>query len=81
MTKKIKRWVTMQRIWGVLKILIILVPIVLGAIYLPPLARKGIEPLQDFYQQVLDFIQQGKQSQELLQQLSNQPDVNNLIPQ
>ncbi len=37
MTKKIDRFVFWQKIFGTLQILIIVVPIVLGIIYLPPL--------------------------------------------
>lgn len=41
MTKSIKNFTTHQRIFGILKLLIIVVPIILGIIYLPPLL-KGI---------------------------------------
>jgi len=49
MTKGIKSFVLWQRIFGVLKLLIIVVPIVLGIIYLPSL----IESIQQRYQEIL----------------------------
>ena len=72
MTKKIKRWVTTQRIWGVLKILIIIIPIVLGIVYLPPLVKKGIEPLQEVYQEFLGFTQGAEDQGAIIQQITNQ---------
>jgi len=51
MTKSIKSFVIWQRIFGLLKILIIVVPIVLGIIYLPPL----IKDLINQYQSILDI--------------------------
>jgi hypothetical protein len=47
MTKGVKRFVTMQRIFTVLKLLIIVVPIVLGIIYLPPLIENLVKQYQD----------------------------------
>lgn len=64
MTKKIKRWIVWQRVWGVIKILIILIPIVLGVIYLPPLVKKAIEP----YQQFLN-VGQKPENQNFIQQI------------
>lgn len=72
MTKKIKRWVAWQRIWGWLKIVIILVPIVLGIIYLPPLMRELLAPLLEAYQNVLGLTQSAGQSQGIIDQLMNQ---------
>lgn len=46
-TKKINKYLLMQRVWGFLKVLIILVPIALGILYLPPLIKNLIEPYQD----------------------------------
>lgn len=37
--KQLKSWVVWQRIFGVIKILIILIPIILGIIFLPPLLK------------------------------------------
>lgn len=39
MVKSIKRYVVWQRIFGLLKVLIILIPIIIGVIYLPPLIK------------------------------------------
>jgi len=51
MTKKIKDWMAWQRVWGIIKILIIIIPIVFASIYLPPLLVKALQP----YQELLDF--------------------------
>lgn len=40
MVKGIKSFLFWQRIWGVIKILIIIVPIVISIIYLPPLFKQ-----------------------------------------
>lgn len=47
---EIKRYIRWQRIWATLRFLIILVPIILGIIYLPPFVRDFI----DNYRQYLD---------------------------
>ena len=47
-TKYIKRHVIIQQIFGLLKILIIAVPIVLGIIYLPPLLKDVYAKYQEF---------------------------------
>ena len=47
MIKSIKRYVITQRIFGILKLLIIVVPIILGLIYLPPLIKSAIAPYQE----------------------------------
>ena len=78
MTKKINRWVVWQRFWSVLKILIIVIPIVIGVLYLPPLVHKMVEP----YQQLLNF---GKDSsdQNLVDQIKSliNLDANKQIPE
>lgn len=48
-SKKIRRWVAWQRAWGVVKILIIAVPIILGIIYLPPLIEDLVKPVQELF--------------------------------
>ena len=40
MVKGIKSFLFWQRIWGVIKILIIVAPIIIGIIYLPPLFKQ-----------------------------------------
>lgn len=72
MTKKIKRWVTFQRVWGVVKILIILVPLILASIYLPPLVQKSVEPIRTLYQEFTNLTQGVKQQEALIQQYSDQ---------
>lgn len=66
MTKKISRWIVWQRFWSVLKILIIVIPIVVGLLYLPPLVHKMVEP----YEQLLNFGQSGN-DQSLIDQLKS----------
>ena len=51
LAEKINRWIFWQQVWRVIKILIIVVPIILGIIYLPPILQKVFAP----YQQVLNF--------------------------
>ena len=49
--KSIKKYIIWQRVFGILKLLIILVPIVLGIIYLPPLLKGAI----DQYKEIIDI--------------------------
>ena len=46
---RIKKYVFWQQTWGIIRLLIILVPIVLGFIYLPPLIRDSIEQYRSFF--------------------------------
>lgn len=46
-TKKIHRWTSWQRVWGVVKLIIIVVPIILGIIYLPSLIQTLVAPYQE----------------------------------
>ena len=46
MVKSIKSYIFWQRIFGVLKILIIVIPIIVGIIYLPPLFKQVINQYQ-----------------------------------
>lgn len=45
-TKKVNRFLVMQKTWFLVKILLIIVPLILGAIYLPPLLAGVIEQYQ-----------------------------------
>ncbi len=49
MTKKIRNYVIIQRVLSVLYFLLIVVPIILGIIYLPPLIRNLINPYQGLF--------------------------------
>lgn len=42
-SKDIKRYIRWQQIWGILRLLLIAIPIILGFIYLPPLIMEAIE--------------------------------------
>lgn len=48
--KKIKRWIAIGRLFTILQVLIIIVPIVLAIIYLPPFLKPYFEKIQSFYQ-------------------------------
>jgi hypothetical protein len=52
MTKSVKHFVAWQQVMSVLKILVIIVPIILGIIYLPPL----INGLLGQYQKLFDSL-------------------------
>jgi len=38
-----RQWLFWNRVWGVVKLILIVVPLVVGAIYLPPLVQHWIE--------------------------------------
>lgn len=65
-TRKIKSWLAWQRILGVVKIILIVIPIILGIIYLPPLISKVIEP----YRELLNIGDNSNPS-DLIQPLTN----------
>lgn len=46
MTKSIKSYIVWERVFGVIKLLLIVVPIILGVIYLPPLLKNVIGQYQ-----------------------------------
>ncbi len=75
MTKKIRSFVFWERIFGILKLLVIVVPLVLGLIYLPALLQNAFAP----YQELLNMNQQaGSQLNSL--DLNNLPQsLKNLI--
>jgi len=50
MTRKIHNYVIFQRILSVIYLFLIIIPLVLGAIYLPPLIREIFSPYQDLLQ-------------------------------
>src|SRR3989344_3649704 len=45
--EKINRWIFWQKIFGVLKILIFVIPLILAIIYLPPLIQTVISPYME----------------------------------
>lgn len=51
MVRSIKNFVIWQRIWGTLKFLLIVVPLVLAIIYLPPFLKDALKE----YQNLLDL--------------------------
>ena len=70
MAKKTKRYMLIVQIMGVLKILIIVVPLVLAFIYLPPLLKNFMAPYQELMgdNSIMDQLQ-GLQGTEQLQNL------------
>ena len=50
--KKINTYIGWQRIYGWVKFFIILIPIIIGVLYLPPFIR-------DAYQQLINLIKSG----------------------
>ena len=50
MTKKIRKHIIWQQVIGIIKLVIILVPIIIGIIYLPPLLKEVFAS----YQELLD---------------------------
>ena len=38
-TEYIKKYIKWQKVWGVAKVLIILIPLIIGSLYLPPLIK------------------------------------------
>ena len=49
--KYIKRYIIWQQIWGWLKFFLILIPLILAAVYLPPLLKQ----VTDNYNQVMNL--------------------------
>lgn len=81
LTKKIKSYITFQKVMSVIYILLIVAPIIIGIIYLPPLL-KGVF---DQYKDVLG-LPAGGSIQDLLKGSTgglnlNNVDINKLPPQ
>ena len=57
MVKKIYKFIIWQQVIGVIKILLIVVPLVLGFIYLPGLLKNALEP----YKELLEVGQEGQE--------------------
>jgi len=49
MIKKIRRYVIISEVTGILKLIIIVVPIILGILYIPPLFRDLLDKYQEFF--------------------------------
>ena len=67
-SKKIHRYIVWQRTFGIIKLLLIVVPIILGIIYLPPILQNLFSP----YQELLDGAQN-------LNNVSGSLDINSLL--
>lgn len=64
MTKKISIFVRWSRVFSILKILLIVVPIILGILYLPPL-------LKDVFDQYKDLFGVGGDANSIIQDVNN----------
>lgn len=73
LTKKIKSYITFQKAMSVIYILLIIVPIIIGVIYLPPL-------LNGVYNQYKDLLglPAGGSFQDLLKGSTGSLDLNNI---
>ncbi len=57
MIKKIHKFIIWQQVIGIIKILLIIVPLVAGFIYLPGLLKNAFEP----YKELLEVGQEGQE--------------------
>lgn len=48
-SREIKIFIRWQQVWGFLRLLIIIVPIVLGFIYLPPLIKEAMQSYKSLF--------------------------------
>ena len=49
LSRQIKSFIRWQQAWGLIRLLIIIVPIVLGFIYLPPLIKEAMESYKSLF--------------------------------
>jgi hypothetical protein len=74
MLKSVKNYILMQRIFFVLKVLIILIPLILGFVYLPPLVKSWAQEYGGIFQ--FDLEKNKTQENTDIQQLEES--INNL---
>jgi len=48
-SREIKIFIRWQQVWGFLRLLIIIIPIVLGFIYLPPLIKEAMQSYKSLF--------------------------------
>ena len=48
-SQDIKNYMRWQNIWSIVRLLVIIIPIIIGIIYLPPLIKNYIQQYQDLY--------------------------------
>lgn len=48
-TDYIRVYIKWQKVWGVAKVIIIIIPIVIGVVYLPPLIKDYIDQFSQLY--------------------------------
>lgn len=47
--ERLRRWVFWHRVWGVVKFVLIVVPLAVGAVYLPPLVQQWLTQFLNHY--------------------------------
>lgn len=62
MVKSVKKFLLFQQIMGIIKLLLIVIPLIIGIIYLPPLLKQSF----DQYQQLLGIGQSDLSPNSLL---------------
>jgi hypothetical protein len=77
MVRSVKNYIWAQRIFFVLKVLIILIPLILGAVYLPPLVKNWTQKYGDILQ--FDLEKYKTQKNVDIQQLEKT--INELDPE
>lgn len=78
MTKSIKHFVIWQKVTGVIKILLIAAPIIIGIIYLPPLIKNLLREYQSFLN--VQGINSGD-VMKIFDSLKSAGNANNINPQ
>ncbi len=74
-TEKINKYVKFRKIWGVIKVVFIVVPLVLSFIYLPPL----LKPVIDEYMKLFNSLKNPSSGyQQDAEELTGKEDVSNL---
>lgn len=48
-TEYIKSYVKWQKIWGIINVLLIVIPIIIGIVYLPPLIKNYLDNFTSLY--------------------------------
>lgn len=48
-TEAIKNYIKWQKIWSTIRLLIILIPLIIGFLFLPPLIKNYIDQFSSFY--------------------------------
>jgi hypothetical protein len=77
MMKSVKNYIWIQRIFFVLKVLIILIPLIIGFVYLPPLVKSWAQKYGD----ILQFDLEGYETQKNADVQQLEKAINELDPE